>query len=738
MTYLSPSLKYLNSIPYIYSPLSATFDTASLSVTLPSGVGYINGNSVAIPAVSLTAASNTIYDYQLGSNGVFTTQTVAASNYTAIVRYPDKLHVWQVQTGAAGVSALKLMADTYPVIQRQEDRARTADQFIEYFYLNPTTIAWAPTTSAVYGTLLATATGKVYQVIVAGTTGGSAPTSTATGNITDGSATLQYYGISWYLGMFRYAQNNGLEWYFTGIGLIESCHRIAGAGQNIITAGTEFTALIKTYLQKSMLHVVAPRLNSQTYQLGMKVTVDGWIWECTTAGATAANTNAFTSGQPHSVGQLITDSVAVWTCIYQYFGAAQWFWMNVDRTFQTYTYPDSHDSYASVFLSLMARYIKLTGDSAWLLGPSPQPGLTYQTVLTNIYNYNLANSISNNLTQTFQGNIAPWDGSAFTTQYLEDNCESYTAFDDSIYLFSLLSDATTQANAIYCKSLMASGIYNLFDTNFNIFAYYYGADVSTYYNDPNVGFYAAMQAQLWPELHGVSSILEYMKQSARLWMSQRWNNWWADKGRDTLPFNLSGFIYARLRNDAAKAYTAVENAERYFLTDGSMIIQEFAYYLNTKDALASPYQILKIANNKINIQTPALDIINVPFTNVTLGPAALNLTSTTAVKLGVTSPVGRFLPLEVILLCTGVNGPTGIGAATMGVGISAVNYNETFFSPLSASFNTANQVYRYSLPLTTTAFQSYGTSSTVYAKMSMTLSSGSMTANVYLRGFLST
>lgn len=610
---LTPLAAYTS---FIETPTSEPALPVGLTITLPAVTGWLNGQRIIYPAIALTAAANKVNDYQGASDGTVVTQTVDVASYNTLLVYKDHLHLWQVQSNGSAITSIHLMSNFHPVPKRTDDKFLTMDDFIDQMWLDTTTTNWVATTAVVFRQLLVTTTGKVYRVIVPGTTGSSAPTSTASGNITDGGATLQFYCMSWYLGMFRYAQNNGLDQYFSNIGCMQALHRID-------SGGIEMTTRVKSYLQGLMKHVTHSRQNSATYQAGMKIFVAGFYWRANSVGGATAGSSPFTSG--YSVGSTVTDGGVVWQAVYAYFGAADWTWLRVDSTFNTYNFPDSHDSYAATFIRLAAHYDMMTNgtDRAWWTTASPQPGLTYKQVLTNIYLANLSNNIdlvTTFMTGTFQGNIAPWDGSSFTTRYFEDNSESFsgcakghrdpvsgtvsfTAEDGASYMFDqVLGDPTNRDNALYIAGFMDSGNYNLFNATNGIAAYYYGQDTNTFVNDATLGFYAAMQAQLFADLHDLPSYSYAMRRTMRQWLWKAWPNWIADRGRDTGPSAFCGYIAAKIWGDSVKAQEVVTNVEEYFTTGGAMVIDQFAYYLDIKDILAPPFRVLKKLNKGVLIE----------------------------------------------------------------------------------------------------------------------------------------
>lgn len=592
-----------------------------LFYSLPEVTAVIDGNIVTYAAIDDTSTGDdVITDYWGKPDGTYLIERQPLNNYPALPRYPEYLHVWKVQAEDGEISAISLMSDTYPVIHRPMDTARVVDQFVQYYVIETTTTPWSNGLAVTFRELVETSSGYVYQVFESGNLGAVEPTTTDPETFTSGTATLAYYSQSNFLGNFRYGLNNGIQNYFSNIGALNIAYMVT-------SDGTLMTDYVKDYLLSQFLNVIHTREDSSPYLYGMKVIADGWIWRCSVAGTSDATDGAFVAAQPHSLGQMVTDGTAEWTAIYEHYGSQDWFWMDTDRTFLVYRAPDSHDSYASTFLSALANYISLTDDWTWLQGNSTWPDgsggyLTYEEVLDGIYDFNLSNQITNFLTNTFQDEINPRDGSAFTVQYLEDACESYSGFKDITPVFVLLGDATREANAIFCEATMASGIFNLYSITNGVFAYYYGQDTGDFVDNPNINFYPWMQAQLFPELHQISSVNNDMKQSVRLWVSEKWDSWWADRTKGTTPENFGGYIAARYWQDTAKAYCFVENTERYYLDQGAIVIHDFAYYLRIKDLLMAPIRIIAVTADTITIQTINNETFKFDVSGYVEGPAS--------------------------------------------------------------------------------------------------------------------
>lgn len=119
-----------------------------------------------------------------------------------------------------------------------------------------------------------------------------------------------------------------------------------------------------------------------------------------------------------------------------------------------------------------------------------------------------------------------------------------------------------------------------------------------------------------------------------------------------------------------------------------------------------------------------------------LGPATVNLTSTTAVSLGTTPSTGRFLPLEVILYCSSAFSPTAVSNVTLGIGQTGAAYTDWSAQTLSDSFNAGGEVVRYDLAGVSTPLTSAPASTEIYAKPDATISSGEMSVVVRVRGII--
>lgn len=127
---------------------------------------------------------------------------------------------------------------------------------------------------------------------------------------------------------------------------------------------------------------------------------------------------------------------------------------NVNSDLVTLSAPDSHDSYASTFLSLVKKYIDQSNDLNWLINN--------QTRLKLIADFNLVNQFkSNNLISVFQ---APHPNNI---GYLMDNIENYKGLKDLHELLKRVEYNNTKY--LNASNRVLTGIQGLRDPNLGVY-----------------------------------------------------------------------------------------------------------------------------------------------------------------------------------------------------------------------------------------------------------------------------
>jgi hypothetical protein len=611
-------------VPPLVAPAVSTANNVGLSgVQLPSGLAVLNNQLVTIPAVILTVPDNTLTNYWLnpaGSANPWTITYTPLDNYTIAQSYHNLINVWSIQSSGGSIQSVYMVGRTRPVIPRTTDYLRVADDIPQLYSIGIgslyTPTAWSSGMALTFGQVFYTSTGQMYQSfsIVAGVGGTSAPTFTTPGTQAFGTVDIGYYGDYAYVGLSRYALNNGIEHYFSNIMATLYCD-LQG------TSGTQYSSVAKTYFQTLMKHVVTPWQASSSYSYGQKV-IDGagFIWLNITMGShTTSGSNPFpgtptinTVPYPNFNGTTQTDGGVTWLCIYKNYQATygggsptyqQYMWLDTDETMYIYKYADSHDSYASTAFSLLWEYIKVTNDWHWLNTASPIPGQTYAALLQNIFYYNLA-FLFNFLTPTFQGQVSPVDGSAYTINYGEDNCESSAGCQAAYEIFTLLGNtyyATFASGNVTDINGALSGMSNL---NTNYFGWYYGDNLSWTANPTQLAWYPWWQAQFFPELNQCPFADDAFKEGVKQNVMKYWNNWPEDPGlTGGLPAAFLGYMAAKYWGDLEKAQAVVDIIETVFLSNG-LIASDFGYYLQTKKLLTSPHRIRNVNGRKTTTTDP--------------------------------------------------------------------------------------------------------------------------------------
>lgn len=603
--------------PHVISPLvglTAEELSGDLTLELPQVSGLVNGFNAIGPAISSTMPANYLRQYYLNEDNSWTMEQIASNLYTEIPRHPDKLKVWEIESGPTAVTRVSMVGPTYRQRTRPTDFYGNIDRLIELYYINDDLTAWsAGYTYTTYGQLFVTDAGRVYQVVVPGISGSVAPTATHGATIDDpvddGTAKLFFVAMKDYVGMFRYGVNNGVEGYFSNLAVADMMHKKMVTGSPLsVPANTPVSDMALKHIKGHFRHLILERCDDGEYLFGQKMTQDGWIWRCTTpAGGTAASDDSAFGGS-YSVGSTVTDGTIVWQAIYRhYYGNA--FWMRVQNDFVTHFPADAHDSTASTLAQCIAQYDRIAGGTAlsdFMGADSEQPSgsgtfYTYRELFDLMFDENLTNQVSDNLTKTFQNDINPYDGSVYNIQFLEDNCESWVGFDSAAYIYDRLGETTLRdaaaATAVLIDTMGTKGMLNV---TINRYGYYRGNDPTAWAQYP--GWYPYCQCQFFPEKCGLPHSISDIRYTIWASVFEMYPNWLQDRSRNFFPDNFLGVLLAGNRQDFEAAYTIVRNFELYYIQQNSATINEYSSYILTKDIMCPPFTLLDVASDGITVR----------------------------------------------------------------------------------------------------------------------------------------
>jgi len=229
---------------------------------------------------------------------------------------------------------------------------------------------------------------------------------------------------------------------------------------------------------------------------------------------------------------------------------------------------DSDDSYASTFLSLAVRYVRISGNWTWWEANKARiKELAYR-------NLALTAKLSG-LTSVFQAPRSQTN----SIGYLMDNCEGYRGLRD---LASLLRERSEIAEANYYDLLAtncAEGIANrIFNTAGKAFT------ASDAHAVPDSSFYPGTTCQVYPQAFGLRELSGYFDAGWAHLNSK--SPGWEDGRHDPYPWAILGYT-AALRGQFAQARAKQASIEALFATNRSLVtINELGFYLATKMVLA--------------------------------------------------------------------------------------------------------------------------------------------------------
>lgn len=617
--------------------LGWTLTGFQFDIPTPGVLGFTLGAGTAvgpsgryIQAAQLTKTDlevNKIYDLWLQDSGEYLIAERDSDDYTNAPLYPNLLHIVRVQTGISpyngqpSVNGIFTSCANWPIEKQYVEQSLNLKDFVTQFFWIPTNAPeWQPNTEYATGDIFVTPVGRrIYQCNLPGTSGSTEPTATY-GNpqnnflIQDGTEYCAFFGAEWAAGSMRWAKNNGIEQYFQNLGLRLVCKWLTNYPNP--TDGVP-TDMILSHIKKQFYTIAHIRQDSFDYGRGQIIIVPqgsgGFYWQCTTAGASASSSPF--SGS-YSIGSTVTDGTAVFKAVYNYNNqdnlGADWLWLDWLQDFETAKYPDSTDSYASTFATLIATYIQQTGNISWLSETSPQAGLTYYEVLKNIVEFNLTDQMYSEtikLTNTFQNQLAlfpPFTGT-YNISYTEDNAESYEGLVSMASIANYMGDTAFATTCTQAAVDVANAMYQYFygtaNTGDSFFLYYYPPDPG-YTHDSvaarptgTLQYYPELQPTLWPEVCNVDfgKSTNDIRYSSRNFVIKKWVSYFADPGIDT------GFSDLHLCVQACTQWKKLDIAQDLMrrvetLTipknaSANLTIDEFGRYLFCKNQLL-PYTAL--------------------------------------------------------------------------------------------------------------------------------------------------
>ncbi len=275
---------------------------------------------------------------------------------------------------------------------------------------------------------------------------------------------------------------------------------------------------------------------------------------------------------------------------------------------------DSHDSYAATFLLLLERYVRVTGDWAYLdeASPFPHDSITVLECAIRIGHYNIAAQIKTEawcLANGFPVNqpnghntllVSPFqngrrlnpDGSTFVYDYglLMDNTECFRALLDFGQLLVEVGDPNGETWIAHAKNI-GNAIHGLYDVSRNLWSYHDGVGEGgiewygplawrAWGNVNGTAWYPDLMAAVWPELHGTfTTIGGEQTETTIITDATRFNfgwermcnlapNWWNSRAYDAFP-QMQVALLAAKRKEFTKAAAMLDRVARYFLVPGA-------------------------------------------------------------------------------------------------------------------------------------------------------------------------
>ena len=210
-------------LPYVRADITPA-PTSSFAVNVPDVEAVFDGVQVDVPAWSRVFDASTVTDVWLSSTGSVSYESVALTNWSALPRYADRLHLYRIQTSGIQVTGIFVRAN--PTVTRDATTFDdlSASSFIRD-YVVPTTdylgySPWVPGASVQADTFRVS--GQNIWVVVKDGVLGAAPadpvynTSVIGGisNLSDvvsGTATVRFAGKVYLSGAIKQARASGVR-----------------------------------------------------------------------------------------------------------------------------------------------------------------------------------------------------------------------------------------------------------------------------------------------------------------------------------------------------------------------------------------------------------------------------------------------------------------------------------------------------------------------------------------------
>ena len=228
--------------------------------------------------------------------------------------------------------------------------------------------------------------------------------------------------------------------------------------------------------------------------------------------------------------------------------------------------PDSHDSYASTFLSLAALYVRLSNNKEWYLAN--------QSKLNDIAYFNLTTQIKpNKLITTFQS------PHPYNVGFNMDNCENYRGLIDYSYLLKSFNNT----NDLYFFQMaedVATGLKGLYDPMTKAFK---PSDVAT---GVEKSFYPGTTTQIFAQAFGVLPLSSYYASAWKFLVNN--SPYWRTLAYDPFPWMILSTVAAK-RGATSQAKAQLAACDKLFATDRAKVtINELGWYQRTLNILNCP------------------------------------------------------------------------------------------------------------------------------------------------------